>query len=197
MRRIQKFIISFFMTITCVTTLPAYAWTSEGNGWINGTMGWSYMINGIYSDGWNNIDGEWYYFYKDTNFMAHDTIIDGYYINSDGVWIENAPDPIEQIIKNDKDYLDNTFKDIQWSFYTDENVSLKEICNEYWDVPDIVGNMYWIQDRDIDLLGYFVSGDNVYCLANQGGTDIYKIENGKIIESIPYEISNSYSWRKI
>ena len=65
MRRIQKFIISFFMTITCVTTLPAYGWISEGNGWINGTMGWSYMINGIYSDGWNNIDGKWYYFYKD------------------------------------------------------------------------------------------------------------------------------------
>lgn len=200
--RIYKIIVSYFIIIICFITCPVYACTIQSNGWINGTMGWSYMVDGIYIDGWNNIDGKWYYFYKDTNFMAHDTIIDGYYIDSNGVWKKDMPYPIGQIIKNDMNYLNDRLKNVQWSFYTEENISFRELCNEHWNVPDIYGNVYWIRDGGSDLFGYFVSGDDVYCLSNQGGTDIYKVENGEIIQSIPYKDSgnyewNSYSWRSV
>lgn len=63
--------------------------------------GWQY-INGDWfyfnpcSDGykgamkracWEYINGKWYYFYY-SGKMAHDTYIDGYYVNSSGAWVK-------------------------------------------------------------------------------------------------------------
>lgn len=42
--------------------------------------------NGEILEGWNQIDGDWYYFYPDSGEMAHDTQVDGFAIGSDGVW---------------------------------------------------------------------------------------------------------------
>ncbi|HZJ99084.1 MAG TPA: hypothetical protein VFC79_03715 [Tissierellaceae bacterium] len=195
MKRIERFIASIMIMTACTVCIPAYAWTSELNGWINGTKGWSYMINGIYLDGWQKIDGKWYYFYKDTNFMAHDTIIEGYYINSSGVWTQNIPYGISMIMKNDMNYIDSILRCTAWSFYTEENINFKDLCNGNWNVPDIIGNVYWIQDEEIDIMGYFVSCDNVYSLGNQGGMDIYKIEGGRVVQRIPYNYGESYIWR--
>ena len=36
--------------------------------------------------GWKKIDGKWYYFYS-SGAMAYDTTIDGYELDSGGVWI--------------------------------------------------------------------------------------------------------------
>lgn len=42
--------------------------------------------NGELIYGWYEIDGRWYYFYPGSGEMAHDTEIDGLYVNSEGVW---------------------------------------------------------------------------------------------------------------
>lgn len=42
--------------------------------------------NGELINGWYEIDGRWYYFYPGSGEMAHDTEIDGLYVNSEGVW---------------------------------------------------------------------------------------------------------------
>ena len=42
--------------------------------------------NGEILEGWNQIDGSWHYFYPGTGEMAHDTTIDSFYIDSDGIW---------------------------------------------------------------------------------------------------------------
>lgn len=42
--------------------------------------------NGEILQGWNQIDGSWYYFYPGSGEMAHDTQIDGFPIGSDGIW---------------------------------------------------------------------------------------------------------------
>ena len=42
--------------------------------------------NGELLEGWNEIDGSWYYFYPDSKEMARDTRVDGFYIDSDGIW---------------------------------------------------------------------------------------------------------------
>lgn len=195
MKNIKRFIIGALIIISSVASVPVYAWTNEVNGWIDGTKGWSYMKNNTYVDGWNYIDDNWYYFYKDTNFMAHDTIIDGCYLNSDGIWTNDIPEAINQIIKNDIIYLNYTLENIEWNFYTQENVSFKDLCNGYWDVPDIYGDVYWIKHNNIDYMGYFVSENDIYSLGNQGGTYIYKIENGKIVQQIPYNNGSCYNWR--
>ena len=42
--------------------------------------------NGEILEGWNQIDGDWYYFYPESGEMAQDTQVDGFSIGSDGVW---------------------------------------------------------------------------------------------------------------
>ena len=75
------------------------------NGWKlnNGTF--SYLVQGRKYTGWAKLDGEWYYFDNNgvmktgwiqdggnwyylynNGKMAHDTTIEGYYLNSSGVW---------------------------------------------------------------------------------------------------------------
>jgi len=43
-------------------------------------------FNGEVVEGWYQIDGLWYYFYPGSKEMARDTQIDGFYIDSNGVW---------------------------------------------------------------------------------------------------------------
>ena len=38
-------------------------------------------------EGWNQVDGSWYYFYPGYGHKATDTYIDGFYVNQDGVWV--------------------------------------------------------------------------------------------------------------
>ena len=42
--------------------------------------------NGELLEGWNQVDGSWYYFYPGSGEMAHDTQVDGFPIDSDGIW---------------------------------------------------------------------------------------------------------------
>ena len=52
--------------------------------WKNDANGWWYSEGNSWKSGWGNINNNWYYFNSD-GYMAHDTIIDGYYLNSNGV----------------------------------------------------------------------------------------------------------------
>ena len=56
-------------------------WKQDSNGWWN-TEGNSWSI------GWRLIDGNWYYFYSN-GYMAYNTAIDGYTLDSNGVWIQD------------------------------------------------------------------------------------------------------------
>lgn len=57
-------------------------WKQDNHGWWN-TEGNSWSI------GWRQLDSKWYYFGQD-GYMAHDTIIDNYKIDNNGVWIQNT-----------------------------------------------------------------------------------------------------------
>jgi hypothetical protein len=57
-------------------------WKQDSNGWWN-TEGNSWSV------GWRQIDGKWYYFGQD-GYMVHDTVVNGYNIGSDGVWIQST-----------------------------------------------------------------------------------------------------------
>ena len=55
--------------------------------WRQNSKGWWYTVDSS-ATGWMKIDGKWYYFYSD-GYMAHDTIIDGFKLGSDGAWVIN------------------------------------------------------------------------------------------------------------
>lgn len=77
---INTLIISLVFTLN---TLGANAeWRQDSNGWWN-SEGNSWSI------GWRYIKGKWYYF-EQNGYMAHDTIIDGYKLDSAGAWIEST-----------------------------------------------------------------------------------------------------------
>ncbi len=54
--------------------------------WVQIGGEWYYMTgSGNMVTGWNQINGSWYYMYSN-GVMAHDTVIDGYELDSFGVW---------------------------------------------------------------------------------------------------------------
>lgn len=70
-------------------------WYSKGNSWIIGwkqiDSKWYYFgQDGYMKTGWlQDRDSKWYYL-KNDGSMAHDTIVDGYKIGSDGAWISST-----------------------------------------------------------------------------------------------------------
>lgn len=101
-----KLIAGALIIISAVSLKPIKAnaeWKKDSNGW-------RYTEGGSYITGWKKMDGEWYYFYKNDKFnkkgyMAHDTIIDGYYLNNIGILADKQPE-----IKVYSDLL----KDTEW-----------------------------------------------------------------------------------
>lgn len=62
---------------------------SMGKGWKFINNQWYYLQNnGAMKTGWLNDNDTWYYL-NSNGSMAHDTVIDGYTLNSNGVYIEN------------------------------------------------------------------------------------------------------------
>lgn len=53
--------------------------------WRQDNRGWWYSEGSSWATGWRQIDSNWYYFYSG-GYMAKDTTIDGYYLNSSGAW---------------------------------------------------------------------------------------------------------------
>lgn len=45
-------------------------------------------VEGLMKKGWQKINGTWYYFYPSDGKMAHNTRINGYYLNSSGAWVK-------------------------------------------------------------------------------------------------------------
>ncbi|OOM79144.1 phosphatase PAP2 family protein [Clostridium sp. BL-8] len=58
-------------------------------GWVNSTDGNWYYLNGsgVMATGWfKDTDGNWYYL-NESGAMEHDKYIDGYYVGSNGAWV--------------------------------------------------------------------------------------------------------------
>jgi hypothetical protein len=82
--KLRKIITCTLLVVSVLALNPIGAsaeWKQDSTGWWN-TEGSSWSV------GWRNIEGKWYYFYSD-GYMAHDTTVDGYYLNSSGEWIPN------------------------------------------------------------------------------------------------------------
>ncbi len=91
------------------TGIMKYGWYKDKNGALYyfddfsgensygaALKGWKYMNKSWYhfdentckcSVGWQSIEGNWYFFYADGT-MASDTTISGYYVGSDGKWVQ-------------------------------------------------------------------------------------------------------------
>lgn len=85
MKNIKKLLALTLVGGTLLTASPIAAHAE----WRADTNGWWYTEGNSYATGWRMINGLWYYFYPD-GYMAHDTYIEGYYVNSNGVYDSDA-----------------------------------------------------------------------------------------------------------
>lgn len=101
------------------------------NEWLNYGGKWYYFDDNEYMvTGWKQIDNKWYYFYPD-GYMAVNTTIDGYYLDKNGVWNNNANNTktstSNNSVKPTKSKVDAT-NDMNW---------FEENGNKYFKVSDI------------------------------------------------------------
>ena len=105
--KLTKVIASSLAVAAILTIYPIGAsaeWKQDSKGWWN-TEGSSWSI------GWEEIDGKWYYFGQD-GYMAHDTVIDGYELDSDGAWIQAASNSKKVTANEDKNFDIDEFKNM-------------------------------------------------------------------------------------
>ena len=94
--RMKKLLISALLLTTAFSveafTVPSaaaqvyaasYSWSQVDN---YGQTEWVLYYDGQQVYGWQYVNGVWYYINYFDGYMAHDTTIDGYYVNSNGVY---------------------------------------------------------------------------------------------------------------
>lgn len=86
---IKNYFKKIMVLATIVTTIIVLDPIGAEAEWKYDKNGSWYTEGNSYATGWRLIDGNWYYFYSN-GYMAHDTIIDGYYLNSNGVWNKDS-----------------------------------------------------------------------------------------------------------
>ena len=84
--KLTKLIASTLVVASVLALTPIGA-SAE---WRQDSTGWWYTESNSWATGWRNINGSWYYFYSD-GYMAHDTTIEGYRLDSNGAWIITPP----------------------------------------------------------------------------------------------------------
>jgi hypothetical protein len=84
--KLTKFIASALVIASVLALNP----TGASATWRQNSTGWWYTVGNSWATGWAKLDGKWYYFYSD-GYMAHDTIIDGFKLGSDGAWVITLP----------------------------------------------------------------------------------------------------------
>ena len=84
--KLTKVIASSLIVASVLALNPIGASAS----WKQNSTGWWYTEGNYWAKGWRLIDKNWYYFYSD-GYMAKDTTIGGYYLNSSGAWTNSTP----------------------------------------------------------------------------------------------------------
>lgn len=83
--KLLKAVIAIMFTGLSTLVLPV----GVNADWKQNSTGWWYEDGNSYATGWKLISGNWYYFYSN-GYMASNTAVDGYYLNSSGAWVPNA-----------------------------------------------------------------------------------------------------------
>ncbi|AGX44385.1 putative cell wall binding repeat protein [Clostridium saccharobutylicum] len=171
-------------------------WKEDSNGWWNSE-------GSLWSVGWKEIDGKWYYF-NSGGYMVHDTIIDGYSIGSDGSWIQDTQNKSSSLGDDKKNITINNS-----TFTIDELVSILKTKFNNLTVKDVeedflptTRKLITIDDESITVYVYngneemekdatnlinnngsyektLANGEEVVCLDWTYAPHFYK--NGKII----------------
>ena len=84
MKKAKLLLVASALSTAMSMPVMAGIWQQDAKGW------WYQNEDGTYpASSWEEINGNWYYFHPD-GYMAYNTWVDGYYLNNDGVMVENG-----------------------------------------------------------------------------------------------------------
>lgn len=86
MNKIKKVIAMTLLSTTIITALPVGASAT----WKKDNSGWWYTEGNSWATGWREIDGNWYYFWPNSGYMAEMITVDGYYLGENGAWLDDS-----------------------------------------------------------------------------------------------------------
>ncbi len=95
--------------------------------WKQNNTGWWYTEGSLSATGWRKIDGKWYYFYQN-GYMANNTQIRSYKINSNGVAEDNP--------------IDCQYPHYEWKMKRETTI---DGCNNYYYIENnkVIGEMIY------------------------------------------------------
>ncbi len=103
-----KYVISAGATGSAVSAAqPAEktaSWAQDSKGWWIQYSDGTYLTNSWYQ---SPASGLWYYMGADGYMLTNTTTPDGYYVNADGVWMQNQNNQTQQIVNTTTDDTEN------------------------------------------------------------------------------------------
>lgn len=127
----MKKLRNIMLTFVAVLSLFLINATGASAEWKQDSTGWWYSQGSFFETGWSSIGGQWYYFdsngYMKTGWlndsgswyylkadgrMAHDCTIDGCYINSSGIWVQQNNNSVTSNTSNVTGQLKVHFIDV-------------------------------------------------------------------------------------
>ena len=168
--------------VTAEACSVSYSWSQVSN---YGESEWVCYYGGHQVYGWNYVNGVWYYMYPSTGYMAHDTFVNGWYVDSNGAWTD-TPYVLQKIIDvvAHPGMIYDCGSEYECPIYISENQNFKYLCRYGWKVPDINGAVVTIGDG----WEYFVADDGtVFRAPHQAYDTIYQYDSyGNIVKEYPY-----------
>lgn len=207
--KLTKMIVSSLIIASVLILNPIGAnaeWKQDGTGW------W-YSEGQKYDTGWNEIDGEWYYFdnngymktgwiqqaknnwyyLNDSGVMAKNTTINGYVLDSVGVWIpatQNNLSNSEQDKKVAEDYIKSKGYEIATRSGEIDNYTLDKsmlisdpLYGNIWGVQEVEPDKYL--GKQITTYGFIVK--------NHPLEKIYKVDTNVCIMISDGQVIGGYS----
>lgn len=225
MNMIERYIIKIITIVTIAISIITLSPLGVSATWTQDDTGSCYIEENSYVTGWKNIDNNWYYFDNngymkkgwisdngiwyylyDNGQMATLEMIDGYFVNSNGVYTNTitANEARQLILKEDSNYISkitdyNTKLSTEYREYSTDNMP----AAGYWNIPKEPCYEFYVHVYDdngeilCDICEYLVGKESksVYIAPNQGGMSVYQIKNNQKVNTFKYMgEGNSYEW---
>ena len=169
MKNLKSKLFAFVLTLMLIVPVtPASSETYTGWAFLpflkydNLYGGWRYYDeNGnMLKDGWELIDGNWYYFYESRK-LATNTYIDGeYYVNGSGALTTDIPEHMQELKINFPSIWEQQNSEMNESYIIDCDVDIYDYVNGYYNLEKEYFNFnlhdtgYIVENFYID---YFIS----------------------------------------
>ena len=208
MKKLTKVIASTLIAASVLTLNPIGAsaewkqnntgwWYTQGSSWDTGLKeidGNHYYFdsNGYMKIGWLQSGDSWRYFYGNGE-MAHDTVIDGYVINTMGIWVKDTtPDEVEYFKNLAYQAVDDIYPSEKLVFdgcYTKENYPYKKILVSM-NIEDDLIYVYEIipQNEQIERepAKVIIGKDSKNVYEATGGLSLYQWKDKQKVKTFKY-----------